>query len=415
MKGMSGWFRVKKLPAPTYQGNITKLYIFYALYNAMFFGPTWVVYLQQERGLSLFQVTLVDGSFWATSLLLSLPIGAIADSFGRKRSMILSMIVNIIALIIFVVAPTFIFFVFANMLFSLSFALVFGSTVSLFYDSLKQVGREGEYTQQRGLFSAVMFASAALSSALGGVMGGIDLKLPFLAYAGVCVFTTLVLLTIKETPYEPHPETGERISYRQAFETTFQAVKWNVNLRYILLYSNLIPLASLILGQVFMQPYAVSIGIPIAALGLVNAGLLAVRMVGSSTADKIVKFLGEWRWLSLAPVMVVVGALGLTLINSWPGILVFAVVGFAATATRPLIETLIFRNTPGTVRSTILSVDFMIFNLFVILIEPGLGYLGDNQGLQVAFLTMTGFALVTLSLLLVSWRRVWKGSEVQAG
>jgi MFS family permease len=412
MKGVSDWFRDRKLPAPSYEGNISRLFIFYALYNAVFFGPTWVIYLQQERGLSLFQVTLIDGSFWATSLFLSLPIGVIADSFGRKRSMVLSMIFNIIASLLFVVAPSFILFVFDNMLYSLAFALVFGATLSLFYDSLKQIGREGEYIQQRGLFSAVMFASAALSSVLGGVLGGIDLKLPFLVYAGLSVFTTLILLTIKETPYEPHPETGQRISYRQAFKTTFQAVKHNANLRYILLYSNLIPLAFFILGQVFMQPYAVSIGIPIAALGFVNAGLQAVRMLGSSSANKIVKVLGEWRWLSLAPAMVVVGALGLALIKSWPGILVFAVAGFGTTATRPLIETLIFRNTPGTVRSTILSVDFMIFNLFILLIEPGLGYLADNQGLSFVFLTMTGFALATLGLLLVSWRRVWKGSGV---
>jgi MFS family permease len=407
MKGLTGWFRDRKLSALTYQGNITRLYVFYALYNAVFFGPTWVIYLQQEHGLSLFQVTLIDISFWGTSLLLSLPIGIIADSFGRKRSMTLAMIFNIVASVLFVVAPTFLLFVFANMLFSMAFALIFGATLSLFYDSLKQVGREEEYTQQRGLFSAVMFASAALSNALGGVLGGIDLKLPFLVYAGISVFTMFILLTIKETPYEPHPVTGERISYGEAFKTTFQAVKQNTNLRCILLYSNLTPLSFFILGQVFMQPYALSIGIPIVALGLVIAGMQVVRMLGSSSADKIVKGLGEWRWLSMVPVIVVAGSLGLALIRSWPGILVFAVVGFATTATRPLIETLIFRNTPGTVRSTILSVDFMVFNFFVVLIEPGLGKFADTRGLPFAFLAMTGFALVTLGLLLISWRQVW--------
>jgi Na+/melibiose symporter-like transporter len=227
------------------------------------------------------------------------------------------------------------------------------------------------------------------------------------------VFTTFILMTVKETPYEPHPETGERISYQQAFKTAFQAVKHNANLRFILLYSNLTPLAFFILGQVFMQPYALSIGMPIAALGLVIAGMQVIRMLGSSSADKIVKNLGEWRWLNMAPVIIVVGSLGLALISSWPGILVFALVGFATTATRPLIETLIFRNTPGTVRSTILSVDFMIFNLFVVLIEPGLGYLADNRGLPFAFLTMTGFALLTLGLVLVFWRRVWSEVGIQ--
>jgi hypothetical protein len=56
----------------------------------------------------------------------------------------------------------------------------------------------------------------------------------------------------------------------------------------------------------------------------------------------------------------------------------------------------------------------MIFNLFVVLIEPGLGYLADNRGLPFAFLTMTGFALLTLGLLLVFWRRVWNQVGQQA-
>jgi predicted MFS family arabinose efflux permease len=414
MKGVTGWLRDRKLPPPTYQGNITRLFIFYALYNAMFFSPIWVVFLQQERGLSLFQVTLIDVSFWATSLLFSLPIGILADSFGRKRSMMLAVVFVIISVILFVVAPSFPLLMLANIFYSLAFALEFGAALSLFYDSLKQVGREEEYTKQRGMLSAVMFASAAVSSALGGLLGDIDLRLPFLVYAGVNLFTIFILVSLKETPYEPHPETGGRISYSQAFKTTFQAVRQSANLRYILLYSNLIPLTTVIMGWVFMQPYALSIGIPIAALGLITFGMHVVRMVGSSNADRLVKIFGEWRWLSLAPFLVVIGAFGMALVSSWPGILMFALVGFGATATRPLIETLILRNAPGTVRSTILSIDMMIFNLFVVLIEPGLGYLGDNQGIPAAFLAMAVFALVSLGLVLVFWRRVWRNAEKSA-
>jgi MFS family permease len=376
----------------------------------MFFSPIWVIYLQQERGLSIFQVTLIDVTFWGTSLLLSLPVGVIADSFGRKRSMMLALLSMIGGVLLFVVARSFPLLMFANVLFALAFAFGFGAILSLFYDSLKQVGREEEFTKQRGLLSAVMFGSAAVSSVIGGLLGDIDLKLPFFAYAVVNVFTFFILLSLKETPFEPHPETGKRISYGQALTTTFRAIRENANLRYILLYSNLIPLATVILGQVFLQPYALSIGIPIAALGLVSFGVYIIRMLGSSNADKLVIKFGEWRWLSLAPLLVIAGTFGLGLIRSWPGILAFALVGFGATATRPLIETLILRNAPGTVRSTILSIDMMLFNLFVVLTEPGLGYLGDNWGIPAAFLAMAGFSLVTLGLVLVFWRRVWKST-----
>ncbi len=293
--------KLKSILTPSFQSNIPKLFVFYALYNAMFFTPIWVIYLQQVHGLTLTQVTFVDVGFWFTALLFSLPIGVFADSFGRKRSIMVSLIFMVTAAILFVVAPSFPILMVANVLFSLAFSFLFGALLSLFYDSLKQLGREDDFTRQRGWLSAVMFGSAAVSSAVGGVLGDIDLRLPFLAYAGLCFFTFLVLFSIKETPYEPHPETGERISYRLALSTTFQAIKQNPNLRYILLYSNLIPLAAVMLGNVFMQPYAVSIGFSIAALGWIIFGMHAVRMVGSYSASALVKTFGEWRWLRFVP------------------------------------------------------------------------------------------------------------------
>jgi MFS family permease len=377
----------------------------------MFFGPIWVIYLQQEQGLSLFEVTWIDVSFWGTSMLISLPVGVIADSFGRKRSIGLALLSAISAAVLFVFASSFYMLLLGNILFAVSFAFMFGAVLSLFYDSLKQAGREREYTKQRGWLSAAMFASAAVSNALGALLGEIDLRYPFILYAGLNVFTFVILFTLRETPYEPHPETGQRISYRQAFGTMVQAIKDKPNLRYIFLYSNLIPISTVLMGNLFMQPYVISIGLPIAAMGVVAFGMHTVRMVGSYSADKLVKTFGEWRWLSLAPLMVVVGTIGMGLINAWPGILVFALVGFGATATRPLIETLMMKNAPGTVRSTILSIDIMLFNLFIVLVEPGLGYIGENWGIPVAYIVMGGFSLIALGLVLFFWRGVWKGTE----
>jgi MFS family permease len=381
------------------------------MYNAMFFAPTWIIYLQQEHGLSLLQVTWITVAYSSTSLLLSLPIGIIADSYGRKRSIAVALFSVIVGSMLFIFASSLLFLLVANVMFSVSFAFMFGPILSLFYASLKQIGREGEYLRHRGWFSTVTFGSAAAGSVLGGLLGAVDLRLPFVAYAGLIMFTFIVLISLKETPFEPHPETGLRISYRQALATMLNAIKRNPNLRYIFLYSNMLPLSTVIMGNVFMQPYAVSIGIPIAAMGIIAFGMHVVRMVGASCADKMVEIFGEWRWLSLAPVLVGVATLGTGLINAWPGILVFTLVGFSTITTRPLIETLMLRNAPGTIRSTILSIDQTLFNLFVILVQPWLGYVGDRWELPAAYLGMGGFSFVSLGLVLFFWRGVWKGTE----
>ena len=375
----------------------------------MFFSPIWVIYMQEMRGLTLIEVTFVDVAFWGSSFLFSIPVGVIADSVGRKKAMMTSLLAAILAVFIFATGKSFPMLALGNVIWGLGFALAYGAIISLFFDSLKQTGREEEFTRTRGLMSGVLFGSMALSSMIGGFLGEIDLRLPFYAYAVVCVFCLFLLLSLKETPFEPNPETGERIAYREALATAVQTVRQLPNLRYALLYSNLIPLASIVVGNLFIQVHARSIGVPIVALGYIAFGLHIVRMLGSFNSQKVVKFFDEWGWLKIAPLLVVIGMLGLSLIITWPGIVIFGLAGFAGAASRPLLETIMMRYAPGTVRATILSFDLMLFNLFIVLIEPVLGFVGEKWSLSVTFGVMAVFSFISLGLVLFFWRKVWDG------
>ena len=65
--------------------------LFYALAVAREFTPmlaVWVVYLTDFRHLTLTQVGVMEGLFWAVKLGLELPSGAFADRFGRRATFI---------------------------------------------------------------------------------------------------------------------------------------------------------------------------------------------------------------------------------------------------------------------------------------------------------------------------------------
>ena len=49
----------------------------------MLFFPIWVIFLQEARGFSLTQVTLIDLAFWLTVAFGEIPT-AVADTWGRK-------------------------------------------------------------------------------------------------------------------------------------------------------------------------------------------------------------------------------------------------------------------------------------------------------------------------------------------
>ena len=69
--------------------NIPRYVVYTALKGVGFglFLPIWVIYLQQQRSLTLSQAALVDVTFFVAAALAELPTGIVADRFGRKTSM----------------------------------------------------------------------------------------------------------------------------------------------------------------------------------------------------------------------------------------------------------------------------------------------------------------------------------------
>src|SRR5436305_14385415 len=88
--------------------NIPRYFIYTALKGFGFglFMAVWVIYLQQQRGLSLSQAALVDVTFFVAAALAELPTGIVADRFGRKTSMTIGASLMAAGLIGWTFAPT---------------------------------------------------------------------------------------------------------------------------------------------------------------------------------------------------------------------------------------------------------------------------------------------------------------------
>src|SRR3990170_667078 len=89
------------------QANIWKFYVFQFFLNFQLWWPIWVIYLTEERGLSLTQVTLIDIPFWLSIILLQIPAAAIADRWGRKPTLTLGALALSLAVTVFGLAPSY--------------------------------------------------------------------------------------------------------------------------------------------------------------------------------------------------------------------------------------------------------------------------------------------------------------------
>ncbi|MBN1668852.1 MAG: MFS transporter [Anaerolineales bacterium] len=398
---------IRRLLTPSYEGNIPRFFIYRILYNFMLFLPVWVIYMQDKFNLSLTEVTLNDSAFWLTMALTEVPTGVVADTWGRKQSQLIGMLIATGAILLFALAPVYSLVLLGNSLWAFGITFISGADLAFFYDTLQVLGREHEYPRYRGQLQAYVLVSIALSSVLGGLIGEISLVSTFTITAAVMLLATVLVLGLKEPPRQSDPETGSSLNYRQILGTTLRAIRREPGLRYALLYSSILPLVLGTIQVTFIQPHVIAIGLPIAALGFISLGLRLAQFGGALNAGRIIQRLGEWNWLGLAPLLIFSGVIALGVFNSMLGIVFFAVTGFASAVTTPLLERIVLRQSPAAIRATILSVDSLLNRFFLALLGPAIGLLADGVGLAQAFIWV-GLGLGCLILVIrFYWRRVW--------
>ena len=124
--------------------NISLMYLMEIISGMAFFLPVIALYLEQD----LFNITNVAIIFGIEAVALALfeiPTGAIADLFGRKKTIVLAHILVIFAMIFLYIGgsmPIFIVFAILN---SLARSLYSGTDSALIYDTLKEENKEQKF------------------------------------------------------------------------------------------------------------------------------------------------------------------------------------------------------------------------------------------------------------------------------
>ena len=107
-----------------YKANIWKFYVQTFLLNFQLWYPIWIIYLQEERGLTLGQVTLVEVPHLLTVVVLQIPAAAIADRWGRRTTLALGALLSAVGVTLFGLADTYQLILFSYLVWGAAFALM---------------------------------------------------------------------------------------------------------------------------------------------------------------------------------------------------------------------------------------------------------------------------------------------------
>lgn len=273
-----------------------------------------VVLLMVQRGLGLAEVALVLLPSGVVVLLLELPTGGLADSWGRRPIVVVSALVEAAALLLLATARVPLGFAAAYAVFGVARALSSGPLEAWFVDATKATApaERVDADVRRGL--AAGGTVEALALALGAVAGGLlpplfsglrsrpealvtALSIPILVGAGLAVLHAAVAVAL--LPRVPRRARHEQPRTMEVIRGGLDlAVRW-VDVRLLLL-AGAGAGAGLVAFELYWQPHLVGLmGVPperaTALLGPLMATIFAAAAAGSALAPRIGRWLGGAR------------------------------------------------------------------------------------------------------------------------
>lgn len=399
--------------ARAYSANINRFYLFRFFVDFQLWLPIWVIYLIDERGLSLTQVTALDAPFWLLLIVMEVPTGAVADRWGRKASLSYGAALNAVAVIVFGLAGNFVLLLFSYMVWAVAWTLFSGADAAFFYDSLRVLGREGEYQKLWGRMRAVQSSGAILGLALGAPLAAITtLWVPVVGSGALILVAWGITLTFREPPRFADGE--EQLGYLAGTKQAFRIAFGRPAVRAMLLF------AAVVMGigvsmQILAQPFLASHDVGYGNFGwfLIPGQLLAIGL--SLAAYRVTAAIGLSRVIVLMPLLVLTTAVGLGAFDHLGAFAFYPLTTMVFAMSFPVISDYLNRRIPSSSRATILSIYSLLFSLMAAGMEPLLGAVGDAQGLPIAYRTAAIAMAVVGAPLLALWLRENRGEVLANG
>ncbi len=373
-----------------------------------------LVLFYQSKGLTLFEVTLLQALYSGVVLVLEIPSGYFADLFGRKRSLIIGSFFCLGGAVLYCFAQDFLGFLAAEIFFGFAMAFISGADSALTYDTLHELEQSHEYVRTQGRIDSYDNFSEGIASILGGFLAVVSMALPFYVRAVVSIFMIpLAFLIIEPKVFKKTREVSHAKNLWNTIHFSFFEQK---DVRWLLLYSAFLGAATQTVVW-FIQPYWKQLGMPLIWFGIMWAFLQFITGIFSIVVHRLEQrfgirrlFFGLVALLFFASISIGIG-FPLFVSRSYflndifnvvlPVFIItilFALFYIIRGLNKPLVKAALNHKISSERRATLLSIDSLLGRLFYILVGPLAGYVADVSTLSQGIL-FEGLVFTTLGIL----------------
>jgi len=172
--------------------------------------PVYVLYFRHYQ-INLFQIAMLAAIFEASILIFEMPTGIVADTYGRKISVILSALASVISGIFFIFFPILLGFIIAEILNGLGETLRSGALEAWLVDSLKHEGKEEKVKHAFAQGTKYRIIGNLSGLILGGYLASLDIRLVWVPFTIVFLILNLFLILKMKEEYKIGKVISNRI------------------------------------------------------------------------------------------------------------------------------------------------------------------------------------------------------------
>ena len=394
----------------------------YTLSAALIWGVNTLFLL--DAGLSFFEVFVANAAFSAGMVVFEIPTGVVADTLGRRVSFLLSVSVLAATTLLYIALAQLeagvVAFALVSVGMGLGFTFYSGAMEAWLVDALAVTGYRGILDRVFARGQQITGAAMLVGAVGGGLLGQIDLALPYLVRAALlAVVFVVAFVVMHDLGFTPR-----RVS---AGELPGEIVRngkagvefgWGQRPLRLLMLASLVQVGFLTWGFYASQPYLLALldSDAVWIAGLVAAGVALSTIAGNQVVTIASRFCGRRTTLLLsAAALQTCAAVALGVASSfWVALPAFLLVTASVGVTSPVRQAYLHQVVRTEQRATVVSFDSMVSNVGGVGGQVGLGALGEAGSVGAAFVA-GGVATAAALPLLAKLRRLGGTADLVVG
>lgn len=370
--------------------NIYLMYIIVFLQGFVFYGPIATVF-RENRGVSIYQIFLIESISMILIMLFEVPWGIFADKFGYKKTLVISNFIFFISKIVFFKANSFWIFLFERILLSISISGLSGCDTALIYLSLDKNQNSERVFGRYVWFSNVGFLLGSMISTYI-----INISIDLTAYYtiipyGVAFGVSLFLKNITD-------EVTKKENVKNKFKYSLKHVAAN---KYIIIFLVGISLVKEVVQSITVflnQQQYIKSGIDIRYFGILLVAIQFMKLI-SVKSYKLSNMIGQIKSINMLTIAVFISSSILIIIsNAILSFLCVSVISIGMAIMEPMIIDIKNKSISSGNRATILSIYSMIESITSSIINPIIGFV-SNSALENGLIACSLISLAAIILI----------------